>query len=112
MTISVSVKDHVHYVDVAGTMTIYQVAEHKEAVNSMAWDHAKIVFNLEMVDEIDSAGVQMLMVMAKEARKINSYSIEIKHSPETEDAIKLFNISEYLTWKNTNHGNSDSEVLQ
>ncbi len=54
-------------IKLSGEMTIYQAAEiHSQLVSNRSGLDRKVVLNLEQVEDIDTSGVQLLMMLSRE----------------------------------------------
>ena len=79
-----------------GEMTIYRAAELKEALLMPLEHPAGIEIDLSGVTEIDSAGIQLLL-LAKRSSNANQRTLRlIAHSPAVIDAFELFNLAGYF----------------
>jgi anti-sigma B factor antagonist len=57
---------------ISGDMTIYAIADLKEAVTPEITGKARVALNLSQVEEMDSAGVQFIMVLHNHVTKDNN----------------------------------------
>lgn len=79
-----------------GEMTIYNAAEIGEKLFSALLDSRDLVINLSNVTEIDSAGVQLLM-MAKKERATNDLNLSLtEHSDSVLDVFELMDLVTYF----------------
>ena len=82
--------------EIAGEMTIYNAAEFKDALAPLLDEPRAIEINLSKVSEMDTAGVQLLM-LAKRERQRSGLAISLnKHSKAVLDAFELFNLVPYF----------------
>ena len=83
-------------VHLSGEMTIYHAAELKEALNPVLDDPAELLFDLSGVMEIDSAGVQLLL-LAKKHRSQQSLSLHlVNHSHQVLELFQLMGLISYF----------------
>lgn len=82
---------------VEGDMTIYNAAELKQAMQPVFDESGELDINLAGVPEIDSAGVQLLM-LAKRERMARDRSLSLSdHSAAVLDVFELMGL---VTWFN------------
>ncbi|SMC18135.1 anti-anti-sigma factor [Andreprevotia lacus DSM 23236] len=97
MPISEQTRDGHLLLQLEGGLTIFQAAELKdELLQALAHAEHRIELNLAAVEEIDSAGVQLLLALKHEAasqQKTVNYS---HHSPPVLAAIDLLNLAATL----------------
>lgn len=80
---------------IQGEMTIYSVKEHKQTLLSyLACDNQEIQIDLSGVDEIDSAGIQLLMFIKREAIEGNRKLSLHQHSLCVIEALELMNLNQ------------------
>ncbi|WP_035854035.1 STAS domain-containing protein [Deefgea rivuli] len=79
------------------SLTIFEAAEQKTALlSTLSTAIDTLEINLSAIDEIDSAGIQLLLFLKQEAtrqQKIMQYS---HHSPSVLNAIELLNLAAQL----------------
>ncbi len=81
---------------ISGEMTIYTAAEQKEKVCEVLDDPRDLEINLSGVNEIDSAGMQILM-LAKKSRGLKQYKLTlVEHSHEVLDAMETLGLVPYF----------------
>jgi anti-anti-sigma factor len=81
---------------IEGEMTIYTAMELKEKLLPIIQDSRELEINLSKVNEIDSAGVQLLM-LAKKNRCISNYALNLTdHSSAVLDVFELMNLVAYF----------------
>ncbi len=93
MTISFQKNNDVGYLGVDDEMTIYTAAEQKAELLGHLYDCNEIELNLSNVTEIDSAGLQLLMVMKSEGIRLNHDVRFVHHSQPVIEIIELLKIS-------------------
>lgn len=77
-------------------MTIYTVLEQKNSLLSCLLAGQTVSLDLSMVSEIDSAGIQLLIFLKKEAQRIESKLTFFHHSMAVFEVIDLFNLTEFF----------------
>lgn len=81
---------------VEGEMTIYNAAELKQELMPLLHDKRALELNLAEVSEIDSAGVQLLM-LAKRARAEQEQEVTLTdHSSAVLDVFELMDLVSYF----------------
>ena len=74
-------------------MSIYEALELKELFLVALENHEKIEINLSNVSEIDSAGLQLMIALKKEASTLSKSISFTRHSVEVIDFLDLFNMT-------------------
>lgn len=78
---------------IEGEMTIYRATELKGALLAALKERRKLDIDLADVTEIDSAGVQLLM-MAKQAAHAQGTDLHlVRHSPAVIDVFELLDLA-------------------
>jgi anti-sigma B factor antagonist len=85
-----------HVVYIEGEMTIYRAAEIKRKLLTPIVEAANVEVNLSKVTELDSAGVQLLMLAKRTAQAKNGEVRLIAQSPAVLDVIELLNLGPYF----------------
>ena len=81
---------------VEGEMTIYNAEALKEKLAPVLADKRPLEINLADVSEIDSAGVQLLM-LAKKERAAQEHKLTLtEHSPAVVDVFELMDLVGYF----------------
>ncbi len=75
---------------IEGELTIYTVSELKEKLLASLLSHDELELDLSKVDEIDGAGLQLLVMVKKEAAILDKALRFIGHSPVV---LELFDLS-------------------
>lgn len=81
---------------VAGEMTIYNAAESKPHIEALLGHGPRLEIDLEQLGEIDTAGIQLLMLAKREAEAQGKSLSLINHSSAALDAIDLFNLGGFF----------------
>ncbi|SNT10796.1 anti-anti-sigma factor [Noviherbaspirillum humi] len=83
-----------------GELTIYRAAEVREILLDALVPRASVPIRLEIdlstVEEIDGAGVQLLLAAHKTARQQGTRLNLIKHSPAVIEVFELFDLAGYF----------------
>ena len=80
-----------------GELTIYRAAELKETLlNALAADTGELEINLAAVTELDSAGLQLLMLVKKAARQHQRDVHLVAHSPAVVEVFELLNVAAHF----------------
>lgn len=80
-------------VNAAVEMTIYGAARIKGDLLAAVEQHPEIELDLSGVEEIDSAGVQLLLLAKREAMRADKTLRLVRHSPAVQEIFGLFNLS-------------------
>src|ERR1700691_172575 len=81
---------------IEGEMTIYRAAELKQTLLMPIVESAVVEFDLSKVTELDSAGVQLLMLARRTAQARHCELRLVAHSPVVRDVIELLDLGSYL----------------
>lgn len=96
MTTAKKCKDTASGLRIEGEMTIYRAAELKQTLLA-SLDHAEeLEIDLSAVTELDSAGVQILILVKKQALARQRKLRLIAHSPAVLDVFELLNLTAYF----------------
>ena len=79
-----------------GPLTIYEAGEAKARLIGALQRAASLDVDLAMVTEIDTAGVQLLVLAKKEAAAAGKTARLVNHSPAVLDAIDLYQLGASL----------------
>ena len=79
-----------------GAMTIYNAGEIKEQL--LAGLNAAPILELDLshVNEMDTAGFQLLVMIKRESQRINRTVRIVAHSPAVQDVIEFFNMAAFF----------------
>jgi len=83
-------------VSIEGEMTIYRAAELKRTLLTPIVEAAVVEFDLSRVTELDSAGVQLLMLAKRTAQSRHSQMRLVAPSPAVLDVLDLLNLASYF----------------
>lgn len=96
MSISVEQEGGQCRLAIDGEMNIYTAAEMKPGLLEPFTGADEVEVNLENVSEIDSAGVQLLILAKREAAATNKSLRLVGHSQVVVDALELCNLSGFF----------------
>lgn len=82
--------------EIEGEMTIYRAHELKQVLISALDKNSSVEINLSKVSEIDSAGVQLLILAKRHAQQHSLSLALIAHSPAVLDVFELFDLSAFF----------------
>lgn len=83
-------------VRIAGDMTIYQAAELKPTILDALSKVPLLEINLAGVTEIDTAGIQLLMLAKETARAMDKELRLVAHSEAVVDVLELVDLVPYF----------------
>lgn len=79
-----------------GSMTIYQARELAKELSLLNWQKDRLLIDLSHVDEIDTAGIQLLMMITRSSKEFDS-SLDITHGYSSQQAFKTLNLNQNLS---------------
>lgn len=92
MSVKIEKKDHVSTLSIEGEMSIYSAAEYKTQLLDHLADCEELELNLSEVGEMDSAGLQILLVLKREAEATGRDLRLINHSRAVYEVLELLNM--------------------
>lgn len=92
MSVLIEKKDQVSTLSIDGEMTIYTAAEYKTQLLDQLEDCEELELNLSEVAEMDSAGLQILLVLKREAEAAGRHLRLINHSRAVYEVLELLNM--------------------
>jgi anti-anti-sigma factor len=96
MSITVENHEAVECVRLAGELTIFTVSKMWQSMLQLLNGADEIEINLQGVSEIDTAGIQLLMLLKMAVEKRGRSARFINHSKEVLDGIELFDLASYF----------------
>lgn len=81
---------------IEGELTIYRAEELKQVLLGTTADSAPLELDLSAVTEIDTAGVQLLMLAKKTALAQQRELRLVAHSPAVTDVFELLNLAAFF----------------
>jgi len=79
-----------------GELNIYFITEVKEQLVQLLNDTEHLVLNLSDIDNIDTSGIQLLVMLKKEATAENKNLTFEQHSQPVIEIIELLNLAAYF----------------
>jgi len=83
-------------VAICNEMTIYTALEQENALSPHLQAEQALQLDLSDVSEIDSAGVQLLIYMKKEANRLSKQLTLVNHSQAVVDVIELLGLVSFF----------------
>ena len=78
-------------------LTIFEAAEQKTTLlSALTTASEALEINLSAIDELDSAGIQLLLFLKQEATRQQKTMLYSHHSPSVLSAIELLNLAAQL----------------
>jgi anti-anti-sigma factor len=77
----------------AGALTIYTAAQARNEIPSRLAEHGATVLDLSGVEELDTAGVQLLLWLKQEARRGGCACTLVNHSPAVVEVLDLLKLA-------------------
>ncbi|MET0378556.1 MAG: STAS domain-containing protein [Spongiibacteraceae bacterium] len=94
MTIIVNSSAQPAQIRIEGEFTIYTAAESKQQLMDALNEHAAVNVELDAVEEIDTSGVQLLLLVQREAQRLGKTLTLTGASPAVQEVINLLNLAE------------------
>ncbi len=96
MSINYKKQNNICHISVDDEMTIYTAAEQKQELLGYLHDCDEIELDLTGVTEIDSAGLQVLMLFKNESQRVDKEVRIIQHSQPVIEAFELLNLAKHF----------------
>ena len=77
-------------------MTIDQAAQQKTSLLEALQKHAQMDIDLSNINEMDTAGLQLLLLLKRTAEKAGKNISLVAHSPASLDVIDRYNLAAYF----------------
>lgn len=97
-------------VSVDGALTIYVAADAKAQMQAVLAEARSLELDLGNLEEIDTAGVQLLLMFKREALRANKPIVFRNHSPAVRAALDLLNLAAELDDPPHSRAAADSEA--
>ena len=94
MTIIVNAETQPAQIRIEDELTIYTAADSKQQLMDVLAAHPAFVVELSAVSEIDTSGVQLLLMVQREAQRLGKTLTLSGASPAVQEVIGLLNLSE------------------
>lgn len=79
-------------IDVSGGMTIYEAAEHKARMLAALAGASALELDLGAVDEADTAGLQLLLLLRREGARAGKPVRVLRLSPAVADVLRRYGL--------------------
>ena len=86
----------VHALRIDGELTIYRALELKQTLLDTVEAQPKVELDLSAVTEIDTAGLQLLMLAKRAAQAAQRELRLVGHSPAVLDVLQLFDLAAFF----------------
>jgi anti-anti-sigma factor len=96
MSITVESHEAMESIRLAGELTIFNVSEMWRSMLQLLNGTEEIEIDLHGVSEIDTAGIQLLMLLKMAVEKRGRSARFVNHSKEVLDGIELFDLASYF----------------
>lgn len=96
MTVATQFNEDACRLGIDGEMTIYSATELKGALLDGLNRCGQLEINLSQVSEMDSAGLQLLYLLKREAAHLNKQVSLVAHSPATLEALDLYDMTSHF----------------
>ena len=83
-------------VSITDEMTIYTAAEYRKTLLAQFEDHDEMEVSLQAVNDLDSAGVQIMLMLNMEARRQHKSLRFVHHSPQVIEVLELLNLVSFF----------------
>ena len=81
-----------------GDLTIYQSQDIKDAIDTESLQLKHLVIDLEAVTSLDTAGIQLLLCMARTRRLSELTPPDLVHGPQSRVVFQLFSLENHFSW--------------
>ncbi len=78
---------------IAEDMTIYHAAAHKRRLLDALVATDRLEIDLSAVSEIDTAGFQLLVLVKREARRLDKQALIVAHSEAVRELLDFYNMA-------------------
>jgi len=96
MTVSTEKINGLCKMRVEGEMTIFNAADLKKDLLDTLNECSDVEMDLSQVNEMDTIGLQLLILTKRESAALNKGFRIISYSPATMNVLELFNLKEYF----------------
>ena len=86
-------KNTVDRITISEDMTIYNAAAQKQTLINALSASERLEIDLSRVAEIDTAGFQLLMLVKREAKRLNKVAQIVAHSEAVREVIDFYNMA-------------------
>lgn len=78
---------------IADDMTIYHAAAHKQLLIDALGMHDELEIDLSAVAEVDTAGIQLMILVKREARRLGKQIHIVAHSQVVQEVLDFYNLA-------------------
>lgn len=96
MPIQVSQDEGRAYIRIEGPLTIYGASEARDVLLATLAGTETMEIDLSDLDELDVAGVQLMLALKQHAQRVGKACSFLHHSPAAREVIDLLNLSSAL----------------
>ncbi len=96
MKVSVAQDDTIARLSIAGDMTIYSAGDLKQALLSASQGSRTVELNLANVTDLDTAGIQLLVLVKREADRDQKAFVIIEPSDAVRAVLDMYRMNAYL----------------
>lgn len=82
-----------HRIEIADDMTIYNAVAQKQQLIDALVTHPHLEIDLSAIAEIDTAGIQLLILVKREARSLDKRITIVAHSQAVREVVDFFNLA-------------------
>lgn len=82
-----------HRIAIADDMTIYNAVAQKQQLIDALVAHVELEIDLSAVAEVDTAGIQLLILLKREARRLDKRINIVAHSQAVREVVDFFNLA-------------------
>jgi anti-anti-sigma factor len=100
MTITINASSQPTQIRIEGEFNIYTAADSRQQLLDALTEHAAFTVELDAIEEIDTTGVQLLLWMQREAKRLNKPLNLTGASPAVQEVITLLNLIELSAQEN------------
>lgn len=79
-----------------GALCIYNALENKQRVMDALYATSSLELDLSRVEEIDSAGFQLLALAKRESQKLGKTLVLVAHSNPVREVIEFYNMQSFF----------------
>ena len=91
--LQIDTENDVFFAKITGALTIYEVAEYQLKLQQLDLDNCQVMVDLAGVDEIDTAGLQLLMVLRK---SLGERLRMQNHSPSVIELLDIYHLATFF----------------
>lgn len=92
MSVEVKQKGEITQVMVGEELTIYTAAEIKSTLVGLLQEHSQLELDLSTVEELDSAGLQILLLLKLESQRLQKQFHIVRHSEAVIAVLEMLNL--------------------